>query len=279
VFIGHGDGGEDDFPLTLEQGDWIVLVQAQSATPKWTWAVIDRRYEHADTATYGVTKLYAGVDSPSNILAATAGAVKTAYDLADTKEPAIGTKGSAFNKNFGGTGSSTDVARRDHYHSTFDRASAVLSGANVFSNIVVTDGIVTAISTRALTLANLGFTGAANANYYQHPDFNETNISATGQQVIRAITINNGHIQGFTVGDMVITDLGGGPIDDGVAGGAVVWSGAHLDGRFSAVESNAQAGINNAALAAKEGIKFYDSVALADAGGHNENDIVIVLES
>ena len=48
--------------------------------------------------------------------------------------------------------------------STFDRVTSVLSGANVFSDIVVTDGIVSAISTRALTLADLGFTGDSDAD-------------------------------------------------------------------------------------------------------------------
>ena len=43
-----------------------------------------------------------------------------------------------------------------HIHSTFDRASSVLTGANVFSNIVVAEGIVTAVATRALTAANVG---------------------------------------------------------------------------------------------------------------------------
>jgi hypothetical protein len=43
-----------------------------------------------------------------------------------------------------------------HVHSTFDRASSVLSGANVFSNIVVLDGITTAIATRAMSINDLG---------------------------------------------------------------------------------------------------------------------------
>lgn len=38
----------------------------------------------ASTSVYGVTKLYNGIDSPSTVLAATANAVKTAYDLAST---------------------------------------------------------------------------------------------------------------------------------------------------------------------------------------------------
>ncbi len=52
-----------------------------------------------------------------------------------------------------------------HIHSAFDRASSVLTGANVFSNIVVTDGIVTAIATRALTPANIG----AAVDSHTHP--------------------------------------------------------------------------------------------------------------
>lgn len=57
----------------------------------------------------------------------------------------------------------------DHAHSAFDRATLVLSDADVFSDIIVTDGIVTGIATRTLTLANLGYTGDANANLYVHP--------------------------------------------------------------------------------------------------------------
>lgn len=48
-----------------------------------------------------------------------------------------------------------------HIHNAFDRASSVLAGANVFSNIVVADGITTAIATRALTAANIGAATAA----------------------------------------------------------------------------------------------------------------------
>lgn len=56
----------------------------------------------------------------------------------------------------------SSFAPATHDHGTYDRASSVLSGANVFSNIVVTDGIVTNIATRALTPANIG---AATANH------------------------------------------------------------------------------------------------------------------
>jgi hypothetical protein len=39
------------------------------------------------------------------------------------------------------------------------------SGATIIDNIYVTDGVITSMGTRVLTLANLGYTGATNANY------------------------------------------------------------------------------------------------------------------
>ena len=48
------------------------------------------------------------------------------------------------------------AATANHTHSSFDRASSVLSGGNVFSNIIVTDGIVTGITTRTLNAASVG---------------------------------------------------------------------------------------------------------------------------
>ena len=47
-------------------------------------------------------------------------------------------------------------ATAGHTHSSYDRATSVLSGAEVFSNLVVSKGIVTGTATRTLTLANLG---------------------------------------------------------------------------------------------------------------------------
>lgn len=50
------------------------------------WYMVDGAI--ASTTYYGVTKLYSGVTSTSNALAATAGAVKQAYDLAEAAAPA-----------------------------------------------------------------------------------------------------------------------------------------------------------------------------------------------
>jgi hypothetical protein len=43
------------------------------------------------------------------------------------------------------------------------------SGATVVDQLVMTDGVITSHSTRTLTLANLGYTGATNANNYSLP--------------------------------------------------------------------------------------------------------------
>jgi hypothetical protein len=52
-----------------------------------------------------------------------------------------------------------------HTHSTFNRTSSVLSGANVFSNVVVSNGIVTNIATRALAAADVGAPAAITVFY------------------------------------------------------------------------------------------------------------------
>ena len=43
------------------------------------------------------------------------------------------------------------------------------AGANVLASIALTDGVITAYTNRTLTLANLGYTGATDANNYSHP--------------------------------------------------------------------------------------------------------------
>lgn len=48
------------------------------------------------------------------------------------------------------------IAEGNHIHSTFDRASSVMTGDVVLSDIVVVDGIITDIVTRALTAGNIG---------------------------------------------------------------------------------------------------------------------------
>jgi len=72
------------------------------------------------------------------------------------------------------TASSFDgsISATSHTHSTYDRASSVLSGANVFSNIVVTDGIVTGTATRELTYSDVGAAPA-----HSHPYLSSSTTS------------------------------------------------------------------------------------------------------
>lgn len=86
------------------------------------------------------------------------------------------------------------VAATSHTHSTFDN-STPLTGANVYSNVTVADGITTALTSRVLTLAELGFTGDSDANTYVHPshagdDFSIDTGALTGATVISDIDIN-----------------------------------------------------------------------------------------
>lgn len=62
-----------------------------------------------------------------------------------------------------------------HAHSTFDRATSVLSGANVFSDVIVLDGIVTGVSTRALSAADVG----AAASGHNHALDGLSNVTIT----------------------------------------------------------------------------------------------------
>ena len=94
-----------------------------------------------------------------------------------------------------------------------DIDTGALTGATVVSDIDInittdTSGRVTdangAVATRTLTLANLGYTGATNANNYSHPTFNGDDISIdtgalTGATVISDLDFNvttdtNGHV-------------------------------------------------------------------------------------
>ena len=78
------------------------------------------------------------------------------------------------------------------------------SGATIIDNLYMTDGVITSHGTRNLTLANLGYTGATNANNYIHPTYNGDDFSVdtgalTGATVVSDIDINvttdgNGHV-------------------------------------------------------------------------------------
>lgn len=69
------------------------------------------------------------------------------------------------------------------------------TGAEVVDQINVTDGVIQSMSKRTLTLANLGYTGATDANNYVHPshpgdDFSVDTGALTGATVVSDIDIN-----------------------------------------------------------------------------------------
>lgn len=64
-----------------------------------------------------------------------------------------------------------------HIHNAFDRVTSVLSGATVFSDIIVTDGIVTGIATRALTASDI----SAEASFSKNTGFNLNLGTGAGQ--------------------------------------------------------------------------------------------------
>jgi hypothetical protein len=93
-----------------------------------------------------------------------------------------------------------------------NQPTSALSGANVISQIVVsTEGHVATVNTRTMTLAELGYTGATDANNYVHPTgFSSQPASAlTGATVISQVTVNsNGHTTGVSTRDLTLGNLG-----------------------------------------------------------------------
>ncbi len=72
--------------------------------------------------------------------------------------------------------------------STYDRTSSVLSGASVFSDVVVTDGVISSISTRNLTLADLDAASASHTHQYAGSDV----VGGGATKVTVSSTDNNG---------------------------------------------------------------------------------------
>ena len=134
--------------------------------------------------------------TPSTLTTATTNAVTTTSHTHSVTFPVTSVAGKTGAVTLGPT--DVGAAASTHSHGTYDRATTALTGANVFSDLVVVDGIVTGISTRALTLANLGYTGATNANYYTHPSGDgNLHVPATS-------TTNNGKVlkTGSTAGSL-----------------------------------------------------------------------------
>mgnify|MGYP003677217352 CR=1 FL=1 len=110
----------------------------------------------------------------------------------------------------------TDGVITGHSSRTLD--TGALSGAVIVSDIdlnVSTDtlGHVTdanaTYATRTLTLGNLGYTGATDANKYIHPNYSATNINTSGATIVDIISTNStGHVTSLGTRTLTLADLG-----------------------------------------------------------------------
>ena len=99
------------------------------------------------------------------------------------------------------------------------------SGAQVVDVLTLTDGVITAHSKRTLTLANLGYTGATNANYITNNNQltngagyvtssgntiigTDTDINTSGATVIDQLNMTDGVIQSHSTRTMTLANLG-----------------------------------------------------------------------
>lgn len=117
---------------------------------------------------------------------------------------------------------------QSYTHPSFTALNPTLSGANVLASIQVnSEGHVSSINTRALTLQDLGYTGDPNANEYTHPTFTGNALGGplTNAQVIDDVTVNNnGHVTGFSTRDLTPQDIGAAVINDAVTNLTQTWS-------------------------------------------------------
>ena len=122
--------------------------------------------------------------------------------------------------NLGYTGATdaNNYTHPTHPGDDFSIDTGALTGATVISDLdinVTTDtlGHVTdanaTVATRTLTLANLGYTGATDANNYSHPTYTARSIDTSGAEVLDTFTSDtSGHVTGIAKRTMTLADLG-----------------------------------------------------------------------
>lgn len=133
-----------------------------------------------------------------------------------------------------------------HPTATNGAYNETLSGATVLATIQTdAEGHLDAMTTRVLTLSDIGFTGDADANNYVHPTFSGNDLGAalTGAAVISDVTVNNeGHVTGFTTRNLTPADIGAAVINDALTSSAsATWS---IDKIKSEINSAVAGGVN-----------------------------------
>lgn len=101
-----------------------------------------------------------------------------------------------------------DTNANNYVHPSFSNVDINTSGAQVFDTVNFNNGHISAYTLRNMTLADLGYTGATDANNYVHPDYTETDWSFTGAEVLSAVTVVNGHVNGYLKRTLTLANLG-----------------------------------------------------------------------
>jgi len=126
-------------------------------------------------------------------------------------------------------------------HPSYTALRPTLTGANVLATFETdTKGHVTAGTTRLLTLANLGYTGATDANKYLHPTFSGNDLGAAlaGATVISDVNVNSeGHVTSFVTRELTAADVGAAVINDSVTNLVNTWSSTQIQSKLDAISS------------------------------------------
>lgn len=127
-------------------------------------------------------------------------------------------------------------------HPSYSALNPTLSGANVLASLSIdTEGHVDSASTRLLTLGDLGYTGAVDANKYIHPTFTGNDLGAplVGSTVISDVNVNNeGHVSSFVTRSLTPADIGAAIINDSVTNLIDTWSSSKIQAELDAINSS-----------------------------------------
>lgn len=126
-------------------------------------------------------------------------------------------------------------------HPTYTALNPTLTGANVLATFQTdSQGHPIAATTRVLTLNDLGYTGATDANKYIHPTFSGNDLGAalTGAKVISDVNVNSeGHVTAFITRDLTPADIGAAVINDSVTNGINTWSSTKIQTELDIINS------------------------------------------
>jgi hypothetical protein len=121
-----------------------------------------------------------------------------------------------------------DLLSATYTHPSFTASDHDFTGANVVANMDVnSEGHITTLTTRVLTLGDLGFTGDADANNYVHPTPGvDLGAALAGATVISDVEVSaEGHVTGFATRELTAGDIGAAIINDAAQNNADAWSG------------------------------------------------------